>query len=124
MLDGIKRRLGGAALLSLLKSLASSADTRTTVTGILAGAVVALPGLELDKLLAGDPQQIARVVAGLLVAGIGYLATKPRADGKTTAVGAVAGALYACQGSVEAIVTGVVIAVLGHLTNKPQKAVS
>jgi hypothetical protein len=34
-------------------------------------------------------------------------------------VGAVAGVLQASSGSVSAITTGVVIALLGYLTNKP-----
>jgi hypothetical protein len=119
MLDGLKRRLAATALSSLLKSLAISQDTRTTMTGLVAAAVLAVPGLDLPKLVAGDAVQIARVVSGLLVAWIGYLATKRGADGKTTLLGAAAGSLYAVQGSFEAVVTGVVIGVLGHLTNKP-----
>jgi hypothetical protein len=119
MLDAVKRKIGAAALGSLLRSLAESADTKTTIAGVAAGAVIAIPGLSLDGLLAGDPGMIGRLVAGLLVAVIGYLATKKGHDGQTTAVGAVAGVLQASSGSVSAITTGVVIALLGYLTNKP-----
>jgi hypothetical protein len=119
MLDGLKRKIAAGALSSLLKSLATSKDTRSTVTGLIAAAVLAIPGLDLTKLIAGDPAQVAHVGSALLVAMIGWLATKPRADGKTTLLGTAAGSLYAMQGSVEAITTGVIIAVLGHLTNKP-----
>lgn len=119
MLDGIKRKIVATAVGSTLKSLAMSQDTRTTITGMIAAVVLAVPGLDLAKLIAGDPLQIAHLAAALCVALIGWLATKPQADGKATMAGAVAGSLYAMQGSVEAIVTGVVIAVLGYLTNKP-----
>jgi hypothetical protein len=118
MLDGLKRKIAATVLGSVLKSLASSPDTRTSITGVIAAVVLAVPGLDLPKLIAGDPMQIARVLAGLAVALIGYLATKPQADGKATLSGAIGGALYAAQGSVDAIVTGVVIALLGFLTNK------
>jgi len=119
MLDGLKRKLAAMAISTTLKSLATSKDTRTTITGIVAAIVLAVPGLDFQKLLAGDVDQIAHLTAALLVAALGYLSTKPDADGKTTLLGAVAGALYAMAGSVEAIVTGTVIAALGHLTNKP-----
>ena len=118
-MDGIKRKIGASVLGSVLKSLATSKDTQTTITGIIAGAVLAIPGLDLAALVAGDAGQVARVVCGLLVAMIGWMATKHGADGKTTLIGVVGGALYASQGSVEAVVTGVVIAALGYFTNKP-----
>ncbi len=118
MLDGLKRKVAAGALTSVLRSLATSKDTQTTITGIIAGAVLAVQGLNMEALIAGDPVQIAHVVAGVLVAAIGLLATKENADGKTTLLGVIAGALYAMPGSVEAITGGVVVAVLGHVTNK------
>ncbi len=121
MLDGLKRKVAAGAITSVLKSLATSKDTHTTITGMIAGAVLAVQGLNIDALIAGDPVQIAHAVAGVLVAGIGLLATKENADGKTTLLGVAAGALYAMQGSVEAITGGVVVAVLGHVTNKTPK---
>ena len=119
MLDGIKRKLAAISLMSVLKSLATSNDTKTTVVGLLAGAVLLIPGLDMAQLLAGDPGQIAHVGASLLVAVLGFLATKERHDGHTTLVGTAAGALYAMQGTVETIVTGLIIAILGYFTNKP-----
>ena len=119
MFDALKRKIAGNAIGSLLKSLATNNDTKTTITGIIAGAVLAIPGLDWSKVVAGDPEQIARLAAGLLVALLGYLATKIGHDGHTTLLGAGAGALYAAQGSVASITTGVIIAVLGYFTNKP-----
>lgn len=119
MLDAFKRKLAAGALTSLLKSLATNKDTQTSVTGMIAAAVLAVPGLDMTKLVAGDPSQIAHLAAALLVALIGYFATKANADGKTTLIGAVAGSLYAASGSVGSIATGAVIAALGYFTNKP-----
>lgn len=119
MLDGLKRSLAGAAIASVLKSLATNTDTKTTITGILAAAMLAIPGLDWSKVVAGDPVQIAHLGAGLLVALLGYLATKPGHDGHTTFAGVAAGSLYAAQGSIEAITTGLIVAVLGYFTNKP-----
>src|SRR3990167_4890902 len=104
MFDAMKRKIAALVLVSTLKSLAPSKDTRTTITGIIAGAALALLGLDWEALLAGDPAQIAKVISGLLIAWVGVLATKRHADGQTTAVGAAAGALYAVQGSLEAVV--------------------
>lgn len=118
MLDGVKRRVAGVAMGAMLKSLASDKDTRTTITGLIAGAIVAIPGLDWSKVIVGDPAQIAKLVSGLLIALIGFWATKANRDGATTAAGAAAGALYAASGTVESLVTGVIIAALGHLTNK------
>ena len=122
MFDAMKQKFAALAIGSTLKTLATSKDTRTTITGIIAGAALAIPGLDWELLLAGDPVQIAKLVSGLLVALVGILATKRNADGRTTAVGAAAGALYAVQGTLEAVVTGLVVAVLGHLTNKPAES--
>lgn len=123
MLDGLKRKLAATAITSFLKSLATDKDTQTSITGIIAGAVLAIPGLDWSKIIAGDPGQIAHLASGLLLALIGVFATKENADDKTTLLGAFSGALYATQGSVEAVVTGVVIAVLGYFTNKQTKAI-
>jgi len=106
----------------MLRSLATSKDTQTSITGIIAAAVLAYKGLDMQALIAGDPVQIAHVASCVLVAIIGVLATKENADGKTTVLGAIAGALYAAQGAVGNVTTGVVIAVLGHLTNKAAAA--
>jgi primosomal replication protein N len=116
--DGIKRKVAASVVTSFLKSLATSKDTRTTIVGLIVGAVLALPGLDIEALISGDPNQVAKVAAGLGIWAIGFLTTKENADGKTTLVGTVTGALYASQGSVEAVITGVVIAVLGYFTNK------
>ncbi len=118
MFDGLKRKVAAGAITSVLRSLATSRDTQTSITGIIAASVLAYKGLDVAALVAGDPVQIAHVVSCVLVALIGVLATKENADGKTTLLGAVAGALYAAQGDVDTVTTGVVIAVLGHFTNK------
>lgn len=118
MFDALKRKLAGSVMTDLLKSLAKSQDTHTTITGLIAAAVLAVPGFDPAKILAGDIPEIARVVAALLVAVIGYYATKPGKDGMTTALGAIAGALYSVQGDITSVATGATIFVLGHLTNK------
>ncbi len=118
MFDGLKRKVAAGAITSVLRSLATSKDTQTTITGIVAAAVLATKGLNVERLVAGDAFQIARAISCVLVALIGVLATKESADGKTTLLGAVAGSLYAAQGDVDTVTTGVIIAVLGHFTNK------
>ncbi len=119
MFDGIKRKIAATALGSILKSLATDKNTATTITGIIAAAVLAIPGLDLTKLVEGDPAMIAKVAAGLAIAIIGFLATKEQKDGTTTFVGVVAGALYAASGAVDAVTTGLTLAVVGYFTNKP-----
>jgi|GEM_PF-4702810 len=111
----LKRKIAAVAIGSLLKSVASEERTKKTVAGVLAAAVLAIPALDLQKLIEGDPVQIALVVSGVLIAGIGILAQR----GKGTLGGAVAGSLYAVQGSVEAIITAVVIAILGWFADRP-----
>lgn len=122
MLDGLKRKIAATAVTSFLKSLATNKDTQTTIAGAIAGAVLAIPGLDMSKVIAGDPGQIGHLAAGLGVALIGFLATKENCDGHTTMLGTVAAAAYASSGSVEAVITGVVIAGLGYFTNKPVAA--
>lgn len=119
MLEGLKKRMAVSITGGTLRSLAQDKNTRTTITGMIAAAVLAIPGFDLARLIDGDAAQIAKVISAVLVFLVGLFATREKADGATTALGAAAGAVYACQGSVEAIVTGVVVAVLGHLTNKP-----
>jgi hypothetical protein len=123
MFDGLKRKVAATAIGSVLRSLAGSKDTQTTIVGVIAAAVLAIPGLDLTALISGDAHQIARVAAGLVVVAIGWLATKENKDGHTTLLGTVAGGLYASQGSVEAVTTGVVLALVGYLTNKPSQGV-
>ncbi|MBZ5580893.1 MAG: hypothetical protein LAQ30_01585 [Acidobacteriia bacterium] len=119
MFDGLKRKVAATAVSGLLKSLATSKDTQTTIAGLIAGAVLAIPGLDLAAVIAGDPHHIARLLSGLAVAAIGWLATKEGCDHHTTAIGAAAGAVFAAQGSLDKLITGVVVALLGYLTNKP-----
>ncbi|HWQ55677.1 MAG TPA: hypothetical protein VN442_18465 [Bryobacteraceae bacterium] len=119
MLDGLKRKMAAVGVMGMLRSLASDKNTQTTITGVIAGAIVALPGLDMAKVIAGDPGQIAHLVAGVAIAALGFLATKENMDGHATLLGTVAGALYAMQGTLETLMTGVVIAALGYFTNKP-----
>jgi hypothetical protein len=121
VLDGIKRKLAGAALWSLLKSLATSKDTQTTLAGLLAGAVLAIANLNREQLLAGDPHQIAILLSGLALWALGIVATKERRDGHATFLGTLAGSLHAwaAGGNLESLLTGVAIALAGYLTNKP-----
>jgi hypothetical protein len=123
LFDGLKRKLAGGAIQTLLKSLATSKDTQTTITGIIAGAVLAIPGLDWSKVIAGDPVQLAHLAAGLCVAGIGYLATKQNHNGHTSVLGGIAAGLYASSGGVDAFVTAIIIGALGHNTNQPTTAV-
>ena len=116
MFDGLKRKVAAVALVDLLKSLATSKDTQTTIAGMIAGCVLTIPGLDLSRLIAGDPHQIALVLSGVAVWFIGLLATKEHHDGHTTALGVVAGVLQLCIGNV---VTAVTLALCGYLTNKP-----
>ncbi len=112
------RKIAASAVMTALRAAATDNNLKSTAVGVIAAAVVALPGLNVEALLRGDVVQIAHVISALLIAWIGVLATKARADGKTSAIGAAAGALYAVQGSVEAVVTGMVIASAGYFTNK------
>lgn len=119
MFDGLKQKLAAAALGSVLKSLATSKNTQTTITGLIAGAVLAVPGLDLRQLLSGDPVQLAHVAAGLVVWAISVLATRTGHDGSTTFLGAVAAALQASSGQAGDITTGIVLFLVGYFTNKP-----
>lgn len=119
MLDGLKLTLAAKALGSLLKSLATNKGTQTSITGLIAGAMLAVPGLDLRKLLEGDTVQIAHIAAGLVVWGIGILATRKGHDGTTSLLGVIGGALQASSGQMQDLTIAIVIAVLGHLTNKP-----
>lgn len=119
MFDGLKRKMAASAGKSLLRSLATDKNTQTTITGLLAAVILAVPGLDLEQVIAGDPAQIARLIAAALVAVIGFLATKYKADGKTSLIGVVAGTLYASAGTLEAAITGTLIAAIGYFTNKP-----
>jgi hypothetical protein len=101
---------------TILLSLAKDDNTKTTIAGLIAAAVVA-SGVDFEKLFAGDPYAIAQAVSAALIAVLGFLATK-RKDGSTTAVGTVAGALYASSGEVASLVTGFVMFLAGYLTNK------
>lgn len=121
MFDALKSKVVANVLAGALRSLATSKDTQASITGIIAGVVLAIPGLDLGKLLAGDPQQIAHLVAGLLVAWLGWLAGKPGHDGTTTVLGVIAGTLQASSGQIHDITAGVVVAVLGHVTNMGSK---
>lgn len=124
MLDGLKRKVAASGIMSVLKSLATNNDTKTTITGVIAGTIIAIPGLDMGKILSGDPVAIAHLVAGFLVGLICHWATRPGRDLHTTLAGAVAGSLNMMSGEVSDIVTGIVIAVLGYLTNKPVTAVA
>ncbi len=119
MFDGLKLKIAGSALGSLLKSLATSKNTQTTITGLIAGAVLAIPGLDLAKLIAGDPVQIAHVAAGLVVFLIGLLATRKGHDGSTSVLGVIGGVLQASSGQIQDLTVAIVILLLGHVTNKP-----
>jgi hypothetical protein len=121
MLDALKRKIAAGALSSILKSLAMSADTRTTVTGLLAATILAIHGLNLAALIAGDPQQIALVVSSLSVAALGFIATKANKDGHATLLGVVAAA---CQAYVGDFTGAIALATCGYLTNKPTAASS
>jgi hypothetical protein len=115
MFGKLKLKLAAAAIMSLLKSLAADKNAQTTVTGMLAGAILAIHGLDMAQLLAGDPQQIALVVSGLAVALVGFLATKENHDGHTTLLGVVAAASQAFIGNFTAAIT---VALCGYFTNK------
>ncbi len=121
MLDVLKRKLAVSILGSALRSLATSKDTQTSIAGILAGAVVAVPGFDLGRLLAGDWMIAAHVAAGLAVALLGIWSTRANRDGHCTLVGILGAALYGCSGQVSDIVTALVIALAGYLTNKPTR---
>ena len=121
MFDSLKLKFAGTALGSLLKTLATDPKTKTTAAGLLAGAILVVPRLDLTALISGDPNQVANVLAGLLVAGIGALAGRRKQDGNTTMMGVIAGALQAHAGDITGLVTGVTLAFLGYVTNKPME---
>jgi hypothetical protein len=115
MLDGLKRSIAARFLTSLLTSLATNKDTQTTVAGLLAGAVLGIKDLNLSALIAGDPHQVATLVSGLALWGIGYLCTKANRDGQTTLLGVLAAAAQASIGNFTAALT---LGLTGYLTNK------
>jgi hypothetical protein len=94
-------------------------NLKTTLAGMLASIGLCVTNLDLSKLLAGDPLQIAHATAALLVWAIGILATHARRDGHTTLLGVIAGALQACSGQASDITIAIVMAATGYLTNKP-----
>jgi len=61
---------------SFLGGLANSNDTRTTVLGIVAAALLAAQ-LDWGKLLHGDPDQIGLAAGAVVAALFGYLTNKP-----------------------------------------------
>jgi len=61
---------------SFLRGLATSNDTRTTVLGIVAAALLAAQ-LDWSKLLHGDPDQIGLAAGALVAALFGYWTNKP-----------------------------------------------
>jgi len=107
-------------VVGLLRGLAGSEDTRTTLAGLVAAAVIA-SSVDLDRLLAGDAVSIAHAISAILVAVLGYFATRKNADGTTTSLGAAAGALYAVAGDVSSLITGMVLFITGYFTNKKPK---
>jgi hypothetical protein len=119
MLDGLKQKIAAAGLKSVLVSLATNKNTQTTITGMIAGTILAVQGLDLQKLIAGDPAQIGHVAAGLAIMAIGILATRRGQDGHTTTLGVLGGALYSMQGQISDLICGMTIALVGYLTNKP-----
>lgn len=119
MFDALKRKVAAGALSAVLKSLATSKDTRTSVTGLLAATILAIHGLSLADLIAGDPHQIALLTSSLAVAALGFIATKANKDGHATLLGVVAAA---CQAYVGDFTSAIALAVCGYLTNKPVAA--
>jgi hypothetical protein len=115
MLDGLKRKIAGSVVNGLLASLANSPDTRSTVAGLVSAVVLNLH-LDTAKLISGDPHQIATLVSGMCVAGIGFLATKENKDGHTTLLGVIAAAAQATVGDFTSALT---IGLCGYFTNKP-----
>ena len=55
MFTKLKLSIAGNFLRSLLISLSTDNNTKTTVAGLLAGAILTIRGLDLTALLAGDP---------------------------------------------------------------------
>lgn len=120
MLDKLKFKIAGGLAMTFLRSLATSKDTQSTLIGILAAAVVAVPTFNLSALLAGDLGQLTSVGSALAIALIGWLATKPGHDGSTTLLGAVAGGLHVLPTqTVESVSSAVILAMVGYVTNKP-----
>jgi hypothetical protein len=77
MLTGVKARI----IKAFIGSIARSNDTRTTIMGIIAAALIAAQ-LDWTALLRGDPDQIG-LAAGAIVAALwGYWTNKP--DAKET----------------------------------------
>jgi hypothetical protein len=115
MLNGLKRSIAARFVGNFLASLATSKDTQTTVAGALAGAVLAIKGLNLSALIAGDPRQYALFISGIAVGGIGWLATKANQDGSTTLLGVIGAAMQASMGDFTAALT---VGLTGYFTNK------
>ncbi len=67
----------GTLARAFVGTLAKNNDRKTTILGIVAGAVIGAVGIDWTKLAAGDPGQIG-IVAGAIVAALfGYYTNKP-----------------------------------------------
>lgn len=60
----------------VLRGLAKSSDTQTTVLGLVAAGLLA-SGIDWNKLVQGDPDQIGLLVGTVVAILFGYLTNKP-----------------------------------------------
>jgi hypothetical protein len=72
MLTGMKARI----IRAFVSSIAKSNDTRTTIMGIVAAALIAVQ-LDWAALLRGDPDQIGMAAGAVVAALWGYWTNKP-----------------------------------------------
>jgi hypothetical protein len=118
MLDGLKKKLAVSVITGAVRNVATDAKTKATIAGSIAAIAIALPRFSVERLIDCDWSAWAQLLTALCVAGIGWVAARENADGRSTALGAIALALQASQGAVETIVTGVVIQFGAYLAGK------
>jgi hypothetical protein len=78
MLTGVKARI----IKAFVGSIAKSNDTRTTIMGIVAAALIAAQ-LDWTALLKGDPDQIGMAAGAVVAALWGYWTNKPDGEAET-----------------------------------------
>jgi len=78
MLTGVKARI----IKAFISSIARSNDTRTTIMGIVAAALIAAQ-LDWTALLKGDPDQIGMAAGAVVAALWGYWTNKPDGQEKS-----------------------------------------
>lgn len=77
-------------ILGTVISKVAASEPRTTIAGAALGGLIAAQ-IDYNKLLQGDPQQIAAAIAAVIVAVWGYFTNHPKATPPVAAAPAAQG---------------------------------